>query len=72
MRWEVINEEDEKKANTAGTVVKEEPLAHGVANNPDSTQHSVDVGKWNTFVADLKKLLIIVWVNVLSVVSVLL
>ncbi|XP_054271956.1 transcription initiation factor TFIID subunit 7 [Macrosteles quadrilineatus] len=49
VRWEVINEEDEKKANTAGSVVKEEPLAQGVANNPDSTQHSVDVAEHDIF-----------------------
>ncbi|KAG8301796.1 transcription initiation factor TFIID subunit 7 [Homalodisca vitripennis] len=51
VRWEVINEEDEKKANAGGTTVKEEPLAHGVANNPDtslSNQHSVDVGSSET------------------------
>uniref|UniRef100_A0A1B6EID4 TAFII55 protein conserved region domain-containing protein n=1 Tax=Cuerna arida TaxID=1464854 RepID=A0A1B6EID4_9HEMI len=52
VRWEVINEEDEKKANAGGTTVKEEPLAHGVANNPDtslSNQHSVDVAEHDIF-----------------------
>lgn len=50
VRWEVINEEDEKKASLSGSIVKEEPLAHGVANNPDtslSNQHSVDVGQYH-------------------------
>lgn len=48
VRWEVINEEDEKKANAGGIVIKEEPLAQGVATNPETslTDHNnVDVGE---------------------------
>lgn len=52
VKWEVISEEDEKKASTGGSVVKEEPLAHGVALNTDaslSNQYSVDVAEHDIF-----------------------
>lgn len=45
VRWEVISEEEEKKAG--GSIVKEERLAQGTAHNPDTSidNPSVDVGK---------------------------
>uniref|UniRef100_A0A1B6BZ07 TAFII55 protein conserved region domain-containing protein n=1 Tax=Clastoptera arizonana TaxID=38151 RepID=A0A1B6BZ07_9HEMI len=49
VKWEVINEEDEKKA---GTGCKEEPLAQGVSQNTDtsiSNQHSLDVAEHDIF-----------------------
>lgn len=52
VKWEVISEEDEKKASSGGTVVKEEPLAQGVALNTDaslSNQYSVDVAEHDIF-----------------------
>lgn len=62
VKWEVINEEDEKKTGIGGTGIKEEPLVQGVSQNMDtslSNQHSVDVGKFSLSVSVQNDLLII-------------
>lgn len=44
VKWEVINEQDEK-SKAMGVAVKEEPLAHGVAHNVmNEDSQNVDVG----------------------------
>ncbi|XP_075226917.1 TATA-box binding protein associated factor 7 [Lycorma delicatula] len=49
VRWEVISEEEEKKAG--GSVVKEERLAQGTAHNPETSldNPSVDVAEHEIF-----------------------
>ncbi|RZF37260.1 hypothetical protein LSTR_LSTR008232 [Laodelphax striatellus] len=36
VRWEVISEEEEKKA-ASGVTIKEEPIAHGIAHNTETS-----------------------------------
>ncbi|XP_039291308.1 transcription initiation factor TFIID subunit 7 isoform X3 [Nilaparvata lugens] len=52
VRWEVISEEEEKKA-ASGLAIKEEPIAHGIAHNTETTsisaENNVDVAEHDIF-----------------------